>query len=144
MYFYEHPGLNSFRMDWLVYNYVHYIHKVHNVQRHDIYFITGNVYPLTSLTQTSPSASGIHQSVVYTHMPLLLLSRFSRVRTLAPPWTAAHQAPPSLGLSRQEYWSGLPLPLPSYVSSVILLILILFSICVQGTRGDFINRKHPN
>ena len=28
------------------------------------------------------------------------------------PWTAAHQAPPSMGLSRQEYWSGLPLPSP--------------------------------
>ena len=32
----------------------------------------------------------------------------SRVRLLATPWTAAHQAPPSIGLSRQEYWSGLP------------------------------------
>ena len=30
----------------------------------------------------------------------------SRVRLLATPWTAAHQAPPSMGLSRQEYWSG--------------------------------------
>ena len=28
------------------------------------------------------------------------------------PWTTAHQAPPSLGFSRQEYWSGLPLPSP--------------------------------
>ena len=33
----------------------------------------------------------------------------SRVRLLATPWTAAHQAPPSLGLPRQEHWSGLPL-----------------------------------
>ena len=40
---------------------------------------------------------------------LLLLSRFSRVRLCATPETAAHQAPLSLGLSRQEYWSGLPL-----------------------------------
>ena len=38
----------------------------------------------------------------------LLLSRFSRVRLCATPQTAAHQAPPSLGFSRQEYWSGLP------------------------------------
>ena len=37
---------------------------------------------------------------------LLLLSRFSRVRLLATPWTAAHQAPPSMGFSRQEYWRG--------------------------------------
>ena len=34
----------------------------------------------------------------------------SRVRLLATPWTAAYQAPSSMGFSRQEYWSGLPLP----------------------------------
>ena len=36
----------------------------------------------------------------------------SRVRLSATPWTAAHQAPPSMGFSRQEYWSGVPLPSP--------------------------------
>ena len=35
-----------------------------------------------------------------------------RVRLLATPWTAAYQAPPSMGFSRQEYWSGVPLPSP--------------------------------
>ena len=40
----------------------------------------------------------------------MLLSHFSRVRLCATPETAAHQAPPSLGFSRQEYWSELPLP----------------------------------
>ena len=34
----------------------------------------------------------------------------SRVWLLMTPWTAAHQAPPSIGFSRQQYWSGLPLP----------------------------------
>ena len=43
---------------------------------------------------------------------LLLLSHFSRVRLCATPQTAAHQAPPSLGFSRQEHWSGLPFPSP--------------------------------
>ena len=43
---------------------------------------------------------------------LLLLSRFSRVRLCATPQMAAHQAPPSLGFSRQEHWSGLPFPSP--------------------------------
>ena len=33
-------------------------------------------------------------------------------RTLATPWTAAYQAPPSMGFSRQKYWSGVPLPSP--------------------------------
>ena len=37
----------------------------------------------------------------------------SRVRLFATPWTAAHQAPLSMGFSRQEYWSGVPLPSPS-------------------------------
>ena len=36
----------------------------------------------------------------------------SRIRLLATPWTAAYQAPPSMGFSRQEYWSGVPLPSP--------------------------------
>ena len=43
---------------------------------------------------------------------LLLLSHFSRVRLCAIPQIAAHQAPPSLGFSRQEHWSGLPFPSP--------------------------------
>ena len=43
---------------------------------------------------------------------LLLLSRFSSVRLLATPWTAAYQAPLSMGFSRQVYWSGVPLSSP--------------------------------
>ena len=39
----------------------------------------------------------------------------SCVRLLATPWTAAHQAPPSMGFSRQEYWSGVPLPSPGWL-----------------------------
>ena len=45
---------------------------------------------------------------------LLLLSRFGRVRLCATPETAAHQATPSLGFSRQEHWSGLPFPSPMH------------------------------
>ena len=41
-----------------------------------------------------------------------LLCRFSHVQLCAPPWTAAHQASPSMGFSRQEHWSGLPFPSP--------------------------------
>ena len=47
---------------------------------------------------------------------LLLLSRFSRVRLCATPKTAAHQAPLSLGFSRQEHWSALPFPSPMHES----------------------------
>ena len=47
---------------------------------------------------------------------LLLLSHFSRVRLCVTPETAAHQASPSLGFSRQEHWSGLPFPSPMHES----------------------------
>ena len=47
---------------------------------------------------------------------LLLLSCFSCVRLCAAPETADHQAPPSLGFSRQEHWSGLPFPPPMHES----------------------------
>ena len=53
---------------------------------------------------------------------LLQLSRFSCVQFCA--WTAAHQAPPSLGFSRQEHWSGLPFPSPHMR---LLLLLSRFS-----------------
>jgi len=55
--------------------------------------------------------SSIYLSPIYLLL-LLLLSRFSCVRLCVTPKTAAHQAPPSLGFSRQEHWSGLPLPSP--------------------------------
>ena len=41
----------------------------------------------------------------------------SRVWLLAISWTAVHQAPPSMGFSRPEYWSGVPLPSPCYLVS---------------------------
>ena len=44
----------------------------------------------------------------------------SRVRLLATSWTVAYQAPPSMGFSRQEYWSGLPLPSPSKSAATII------------------------
>ena len=53
---------------------------------------------------------------VYFPNHLLLVSRFSCVQLCATPETAAHQAPPSLGFSRQEHWSGLPFPSPVHES----------------------------
>ena len=49
----------------------------------------------------------------------------SRVQLLATPWTAAYQAPPSMGFSRQEYWSGVPSPSPTpgkpiYINTYII------------------------
>ena len=47
----------------------------------------------------------------------------SRVQLLETPWTAAHQAPPSMGFSRQEYGSGVPLPSPELFSLMALITL---------------------
>ena len=58
---------------------------------------------------------------------LLILSRSSRVRLCETPETAAHQAPPSLGFSRQEHWSGLPFPSPKHESEVAESCLTLSS-----------------
>ena len=44
-----------------------------------------------------------------------------RVQLFATPWTVVYQAPRSMGFSRQEYWSGVPLPSPADVSSTVLI-----------------------
>ena len=46
-----------------------------------------------------------------------MLSSFSHVQLFATPWTVAHQAPLSMGFSRQEYWSELPFPSPGDLSN---------------------------
>ena len=48
------------------------------------------------------------------HMQFIVAFQFlSSVQLFVIPWTAAYQAPPPMGFSRQEYWSGLPLPSPT-------------------------------
>ena len=54
----------------------------------------------------------------------LKVKSLSRVRLLATPWTAAFQAPPSMGFSRQEFWSGGPLPSPSCIALTKSKILV--------------------
>ena len=55
----------------------------------------------------------------------------SHAQLFATPWTAAHQAPPSMGFSRQEYWSGLPLPSPEVMPSHLLNLYIGFRCIAQ-------------
>ena len=64
----------------------------------------------------------------------------SRVRLLATPWTAAHQAPPSMGFSRREYWSGVPLPSPVTCLVAIYCIQQRTQICAPGQ--SLRNSKH--
>ena len=89
----EHSGLTSFRMDWL-----------------DLLAVQGTLKSL--LPHHSSKASILQHSAFFivqlSHpfMLLLLLSCFAHVRLCVTPWMAAHQAPPFLGFSRQEHWSG--------------------------------------
>ena len=70
--------------------------------------LPGKSHGWRSLTGYSPW--GCKESDMTEGLLLLLLSRFSRVRLCATSQTAAHQALPSLGFSRQGHWSGLPFP----------------------------------
>ena len=53
----------------------------------------------------------------FSHLHDESVSHFSHVQLFAIPWTVAHQAPLSMGFSRQEQWSGLPLPSPGDLSN---------------------------
>ena len=68
------------------------------------------------LSSASCLISGSITNVMRLLLLLLLLSHFSRVRLCVTPQTAAHQAPLSLGFSRQEHRSGLPFPSPMHES----------------------------
>ena len=62
----------------------------------------------------------------------------SRVRPSATPWTAAFQAPPSMGFSRQEYWSRVPLPSPVYIYTFCLINTHYYQIIkLQGKGTGF-------
>ena len=64
----------------------------------------------------SPQEVGAIRFTMVEPLLLLLLRRFSLVQLCATPLTAAHQAPLSLGFSRQGHWSGLPFPSPMHES----------------------------
>ena len=80
---------------------------------------------------------------------LLLLRRFSCVQLCVTPWTAAYQVPPSMGFSRQEYWSGLPLPSPKECSNYCTISLIshaskvIFKI-LQARLQQYVNCELPD
>ena len=77
-----------------------------------------NLYPNTQGTDFKSPSLELHAGAATPSrlLLLLLLSHLSRVRLCATPETATHQAPPSLGFSRQEHWSGLPWPSPMHES----------------------------
>ena len=64
------------------------------------------------------------------------MKSLSRVRLFATPWTAAHQAPPSMGFSRQKYWSGMPFPsLQELVLKICKLNKTIYPSTLQNLKG---------
>ena len=61
----------------------------------------------------------------------------SRVRLFVTPWTAAYQAPPSMGFSRQEYWSGVPSPSLILATGFIKLKLHTCVVCLSTSTCSF-------
>ena len=86
---------------------------------------------LSNTTDYSPPGSPVHRILQARTLEWVAISfsnawkwkvkvkSLSRVRLLGIPWTAAYQAPPSTGFSRQEYWSGVPLPSVQFSRSVV-------------------------
>ena len=64
----------------------------------------------------------------------------SRVRLSATPWTTAYQAPPSMGFSRQECWSGVPLPSPRWLQSTSLMVSLRLHL---GEMITYLNLRWP-
>ena len=81
------------------------------VQLSHPYTITGKTIALTRWTFVGKVMS-LHFNMlsrsVITFLPRSKVKSLNRVQLFATPWTIAYQAPPSMGFSRQEYWSGLP------------------------------------
>ena len=115
--------------------------------------VDGYAYGCPATWAQPPSNECLHQWCAFflfdcaAQLLLLLLSRFSRVQLCTTPQTAAHQAPLSLGFSRQEYWSGFPFPSPAaqlagYYKNCVLkpfkiklkLLLLLLLSCFSCVR----------
>ena len=155
--FNEHPGLISFRMNWLDLLAVqetlksllqHHSSKASilwgstffTVQLSHPYMTTGKTIALTaaaakSLQSCLTPCDPIDGSPPGSPVPGILQARtlewvatsfsnawkwkvkvksLSHFRLLVTPWTTVYQAPPSMGFSRQQYWSGVPLPSPKH------------------------------
>ena len=90
--------------------------------------------PPSHLSKSSPRTElSSLCSIAASYKLLLLLNHFSHVRLCVTPQTAAHQAPPSVGFSRQEYWSGVPLPSLSYKLSIFIQV----SVCISMLLAQF-------
>ena len=104
---------------------------------------------LQSEGQDSACSTHAHMQWVRMHMTVCVLSCFSRVRLFVTLWTVAHQAPLSMGFSRQEHWSVLPCPPPRDLPNPGIEPFFLMSPALAGgyfttstTREDWTVHKH--
>ena len=77
--------------------------------------MSGICFSTSSNSQPPVECPAIQPNSDTVYPEIAVIQWLSHVRLCATPWTAAHQAPPSMGFSRQEYWSGVPLPSPKHV-----------------------------
>ena len=70
------------------------------------------------------------------------MKSLSRVQLLATPWIAAYQAPPSMGFSRQEFWSGVPLPSP-FLNTIPFQIPTLYNWTWPGETLLYLVQTRP-
>ena len=77
--------------------------------------------PILGILQTGTLESWVAISFSSAWKWKVKVKSLSHVRLLPTPWTTAYQVPPSMGFSRQEYWSGVPLPSP-----IVTLFLVYF------------------
>ena len=115
------------------------------LQTHDIYFITRNVYLLTSFTQPSPSASGNHQSVLYIHVAAAAARTLQSCPTLSNPMDCS---PPGSSIHRTLQarileWAAIAFSLHTCVQ-LFCLSHFYSTFVFKVVCGDFINRKHSN
>ena len=75
-----------------------------------IFIKTDESYFIWYFTQLE--SYSIYSCIPFSSLVLMRVKSLSRVWLFGTPWTVAHQAPPTMGFSRQEYWSGLPFPSP--------------------------------
>ena len=125
----EHPELISFRMDWLdllavqgtLKSLIQHHSSKASILLCSAFFIVQLSHPYMT---TGKTIAWMRRTFVDKVMSLLfnMLSAAAAAKllqscpTLCDPIVAAHQAPPSLGFSRQEHWSGLPFPSPMHES----------------------------
>ena len=70
------------------------------------------------------------------------MKSLSRVQLFETPWSAAYQAPPSMGFSREEYWSGVPLPSPKGGNGPLYICICAY-IYLYQEKGERTNTKKP-